>query len=262
MIRTTSARLKSIQQALGVEADGILGAQTLTALESHLNITPEALKPINQNLGLQLSQKGIDKLISFEVGSKAYYQKYLRKPCWPGASSGITIGIGYDLGYQNSDSFKHHWQWILTKKQINYLLPACGLTGQTAKLKLAEFQQVSISYKSAMQVFINSTLTLYAKQTLRIYPEMIQLKPDAQTALVSLVYNRGASLANKPSRQEMRDLVDLVKSQNYQSIANSILQMKRLWGPQLSGLHKRRDIEAELVLNANRDYKPNELYRV
>lgn len=261
MDRTITARLKSIQAALGVEADGILGAQTLTALESHLNIALQSTKPI-KHLGLQLSQKGIDKLISFEVGSKAYYQQYLRQPCWPGASSGITIGIGYDLGYQNKDSFKSDWQAVLNNKQINTLLPACGLTGRAAKNRLADFQSVSIAYSAAMQVFLNTTLAQYAYQTLKIYPEMIYLKPDAQTALVSLVYNRGASLADKPSRKEMRDLVAQVKNKNYQAIASSIQQMKRLWGPQLSGLHKRRDSEAELVLNANREYTKQEVYSV
>jgi len=38
--------------------------------------------------------------------------------------------------------------------------------------------------------------------------------------------------------------------------------MKRLWGSELSGLRKRRDIEAKLIEQADRDYAPDELIYV
>lgn len=75
--------------------------------------------------------------------------------------------------------------------------------------------------------------------------------PNAQAALVSLVFNRGSSLASA-SRVEMRHLRDLVSRRDYREIAAQITAMKRLWeskGP--DGLLKRREAEARLVEQAD-----------
>ena len=54
-----------------------------------------------------------DKLLNFivekEVSSREYYEKKYRKPEWPKGASGLTIGIGYDLGYASVDKIKNDW---------------------------------------------------------------------------------------------------------------------------------------------------------
>ena len=45
---------------------------------------------------------------------------------WPGGSSGITLGIGYDLGYVIMDQFESDWGPYLTSAQLNRLRDAVG----------------------------------------------------------------------------------------------------------------------------------------
>ena len=69
--------------------------------------------------------------------------------------------------------------------------------------------------------------------------------------LVSLVYNRGASMKDSPgsdNRREMRAIRDLVPRMDLRGIAAALRSMKRLWaGKGLDGLLRRREAEAVLV---------------
>ena len=55
------------------------------------------------------SKRAIDLIVATEVTSQAYYEKKLRKPEWPGGASGVTIAVGYDLGYANEDKIRRDW---------------------------------------------------------------------------------------------------------------------------------------------------------
>lgn len=78
-------------------------------------------------------------------------------------------------------------------------------------------------------------------------------------ALLSLVYNRGASLEG-PRRSEMKKIAVWVKVKNLSKIGAEIRAMKRLWAgdPNMKGLLTRRDREAALVENARYFLKPDE----
>src|SRR5215471_4173001 len=75
------------------------------------------------------------------------------------------------------------------------------------------------------------------------------LPPLCFGVLVSLVYNRGASLTDSTSRpgdrQEMRDIRDAVASRQFDKIPGLLRSMERLW-PLGNGLRSRREQEAEL----------------
>lgn len=76
---------------------------------------------------------------------------------------------------------------------------------------------------------------------------MIHLNEDTQGALVSMVFNRGTSLTGD-RRREMKAIVNLVKEQDYEGIAEEIEKSKRLWeGVGLDGLVIRREAEADLI---------------
>lgn len=81
---------------------------------------------------------------------------------------------------------------------------------------------------------------------LRMWPGLALLHDKAQAALVSLVYNRGPSLADTDRRREMRELGPAIKARDYTAIARLIRGMKRLW-TDAPGLLKRREREAVLV---------------
>ena len=58
---------------------------------------------------LTVSKKGLKQLVKHEISSAAYYRKFLSHPVWPGGRSGITIGIGYDLGQNNEQRIRKDW---------------------------------------------------------------------------------------------------------------------------------------------------------
>ena len=97
-----------------------------------------------------------------------------------------------------------------------------------------------------MAVYIGRTLRQNLDLTRSIYPEVDALTPARRTALVSLVYNRGTSLKdNDPTRQEMREIRDLLAGGRLDAVPDRIDAMARLW-PDLPGLIARRHDEARL----------------
>jgi GH24 family phage-related lysozyme (muramidase) len=166
---------------------------------------------------------------------------------WPGGGSGITIGYGYDLGFSNPDKFRSDWGSHLAPDTFTRLTTALGLTGNGAKIKAPKFADIRIDRDASLAVFQEKTIPEYVAQTTRAFPGFEQLPPDAQGALVSLVYNRGAGMQGD-SRREMRAIRDAVPRGDLKEIANQLRLMKRLWvGKGLDGLLKRRDAEAALV---------------
>lgn len=169
---------------------------------------------------------------------------------WPGESSGITIGIGYDLGFATAEEFGEDWSPYLSGDEIERLKTAIGVSGEAAHQRASEFSDIRIKRADAEEVFKNRTLPLYSDRTEKAFPGVDQLPANAQGALVSLVFNRGAGM-DGDRRKEMRAVRDAVAAGDVQEIANQIRAMKRLWvGKGVDGLLKRRDAEADLVESA------------
>lgn len=176
---------------------------------------------------------------------------------WPGGSSGITIGIGYDLGYCTVDQFESDWGPYLSPRAIDLLRTVIGLTGIKARNRADKLKGIKIRRKDAEEVFIKRMIPLYQLRTQQAFPQIDRLPQDAQGALVSLVFNRGASMIDKPNedrRKEMRAIRDAIANEKLsekellEEIASQIRSMKRLWiGKGLDGLLARREDEAKLV---------------
>jgi len=170
---------------------------------------------------------------------------------WPGGASGITIGMGYDLGYTTVDRFESDWGDILPASQMQRLKEVVGLRGLSAKVRAHEFSDIKINPEDAKKVFTERTLPIEQAKAQLAFPGFDKLPLDAQGALISLVYNRGTSMFDKPGedrRQEMRAVREAVAVGDLQEIANQLRFMKRLWeGKGLDGLIKRREDEAALV---------------
>lgn len=198
-----------------------------------------------------LSRKSIDFIIQHEIGGRTYYDKVLQRPTWPGGESGITIGVGYDLGYTTTQQFIKDWGLNLTIENINTLKPVIGLKGSKAKEKLkGDILNVKIPYNVAYDVFVKNDVPRYFRMAKKIYPQLEELNKDTQGALVSMVFNRGTSLVGD-SRTEMRAIVDLVAKKDYEGIAEEIEKSKRLWEHKgLDGLVIRREAEADMIRNS------------
>jgi GH24 family phage-related lysozyme (muramidase) len=170
---------------------------------------------------------------------------------WPGGSSGITIGIGYDLGHVTVDQFESDWGELLSPSHVQRLKAAVGLRGIRARNRAQQFSDIFIKRADSEKVFLNRTIPLYQLKAQQALPGIQTLPIDAQGALVSLVYNRGTSMVDdspKDRRREMRAIRDAVARRDLRDIAKQLRSMKRLWvGKNLGGLLRRRDAEAELV---------------
>ena len=170
---------------------------------------------------------------------------------WPGGQSGITIGIGYDLGYVTVDQFESDWGGYLWPKVRGRLSAVVGLRALKAKNRSTSLADIRIKRPDAETVFKERTVPRYEFLVAQAFPGYDKLAPDVQGAIVSLVYNRGTSMVDKPGedrRKEMRAIRDAVQEGDVQEIADQLRSMKRLWqGQGLNGLLARREAEAALV---------------
>ena len=198
-----------------------------------------------------ISKKSIDFIIQQECGGRAFYDKVLQKPSWPGGDSGITIGIGYDCGYETLTQFTKDWNNNLPIDSFKLLKPVVGVKGEKARdLLKGDILSVRIPFNMAYDVFVKNDVPRYFAMTKKIYPQLEELNEDTQGALVSMVFNRGTSLAGD-SRTEMRAIVYLVAKKDYEGIAEEIEKSKRLWEHRgLDGLVLRREAESDLVRNS------------
>jgi len=247
------ARVRKIQRHLGVRADGIIGPVTLTKIE-------EALGLEQDDYSLEVSHKGLKEIIKFEISSKAYYLKALTRAVFPGGRSGATIGIGYDLGYASKRTIEADWQGLVSANTLTQIVRASGKKGSAGKREASRLRKcrIKVPYSAAVEVFYKSTLPKYAKQTRRIYPGIEKLPADAQSMLLSIVYNRGSSLRGA-RRREMKAIQRLVKKKDLKGIAQQVIDMKRLWPRGLPGLLKRRDKEALLIRKAKHRYAQKDI---
>lgn len=196
------------------------------------------------------SAKALSLILEYEVGGgRAYYEKYLNGPTWPGGASGMTLAIGIDCGYYTPTELREIFNF-LPDNQIKAIQGASGKTGQAGKEYTGSIRNlgIKITWDQAIEIFDKYTWTKFAKLAERTFPGLDQLCDNAYGAIVSLVFNRGSSLVGD-SRSEMREIKNLVPKKDYRSIALEIQKMKRIWqGKGLDGLLARRDAESALVL--------------
>lgn len=201
-----------------------------------------------------LSPRALALVIKYEVGGgQAYYDRYLARPTWPKGQSGVTIGIGYDLGYTPRERFLGDWA-ALDDTSRDRLAAVIGFKGAAAAARVGRLKDIRIPWNLALGVFQARTIPFWIRQTLQAFPGADALPEDAFGALVSLVFNRGPALRGK-NRQDMEDifriLADGVQVGDQAAIAQQLREMKAIWaGRGLDGLIARREEEAKLVESA------------
>jgi GH24 family phage-related lysozyme (muramidase) len=188
-----------------------------------------------------LSTKGIQAIINWETSGEEYYKK---NPIWPSGESGVTIGVGWDLGHTPVSETSRAWAPHLNAATLALLVSVSGRKGEAAKEVLKHVRHLIISWTSALSVFENVTLPTWYMRTLRIYPQVVDLPGDCAAALVSLCFNRGTSLIGE-RRREMCNIQALLRTGNLKEIPKQLREMKRLW-PTVEGLRNRRMQEADL----------------
>jgi hypothetical protein len=257
IVEPIDRRLARLQRAMGITADGMLGPETMTALEARILSRKQIA---NVPCSLEVSRAGLDLLVSFEVTSPAYYDKKLRRPCWPGGESGVTIGIGYDVGVTSARQIAQDWRGQLTDAAVDRLLTAQGVAGARAKQLASALSDVEVSFDIAQTVFYRCTVPQFARRTLEVYPRVDELPADAQAMILSLIYNRGTRLTGT-RRRHMAALKPLIARGDLDAIARQFELMTQLW-PDLPGLCTRRRKEAAMIRDADHRYDADDIVRV
>jgi hypothetical protein len=195
---------------------------------------------------LPISRRAYNLIVAFEVSGEAVYNKRYRHPEWPGGNSGVTIGIGYDVGYCSAAQLSNDWKNEIPDPMIGLLQTVRGLTGQAAANALASVTAVDVPWEAAINVHRKTVIPRWVDIVTKALPHAGQLSPDSLGALVSLAYNRGPSFSASGGRYlEMREIKEVMTAGSFSTIPGLIRDMKRLW-PDVSGLLTRRDREAQL----------------
>lgn len=209
---------------------------------------PPRISPSN----LSISGDSKKFIMFYEVTGEGNYNKKLKSPIWPGEDSGVTIGIGYDLGYASQADLQGEWGNYVHPFIIKRLAVACGKRGKDAQNILTDLKNVHIEWEDAYKQFTEKLLPVFVALTETFCDNLEDIHEDCRGALTSLVFNRGTALElkNDPldSRREMREIKDLMKKKQYSGIPQKFLDMQRLWkgNSKVRGVVDRRAGEAAL----------------
>lgn len=200
---------------------------------------------------MKLNKKGVEFIVEEETGGKDYYEKVYKSTfIWPGGASGATAMVGIDIGYYTTAEVNLFFKPLTTPDELELIQEGRGKKGLIAKAYVKKYlNKITFTWDEAIQTFETYILPKFVRYTVKAFPGVEKLQEDAQTALVSLVFNRGMSMKGA-SRKEMLAIKGLVGDKDYQEIAKQIRGMKRLWD-KTSGLVGRREKEAKLVENCS-----------
>lgn len=284
-VKRLQSYLNKIGAILNIDGDygpatqfSVAYAQELAGLEGNGKVDSN----LWEWLGIQavpyekLDTDGIGIIARFEISSlKEYFRKHTWPHLPPGKSSGVTVGIGFDLAQHSKHQFLTAWEPRLPPKHIKHLSKYIGKErkhwGTKNGVKRLRKKGVKVPYSMAWDVFTLIELPRYFNITKIVYPSLETLPSICRTALVSLVYNRGPRLKNKNgyiSRTEMKEIQSILKraseaslSRNQRAeildeVAVQLIKMKDLWDPS-SGLVSRRQEEAELWREGLLDWQSN-----
>jgi hypothetical protein len=196
---------------------------------------------------MQISKAAFDMIVAEEVTSKAYYERHYQRPEWPGVQSGVTIGIGYDLGQASQAKIRADWSGLVDPLMLEVMVGCSGFTGMAGREKCAAVKsQILIPWDAAMHVFEKRDVPAWTAKVLKAVPGADRLTPSCLGTLVDTAYNRGASFNNAGERyREMRAIRDHVADRKLDAVPAEFQSMKRLW-PTVAGLQRRCDHRVDL----------------
>lgn len=236
----------ALQSRERYEVESVLAGPAGAATES---IAEGAVS--DADLRAMISERAYTLIVDFETGGRAYYESRRglnKRACWPGGRSGVTIGCGYDLGYHSEADYRAAWAERIASQDLLVLAGSLGKKGRTAKDFMPRVSHIIIEWGVALAVFDAVNVPEEARRTLSYLPNAAGLHPHCFGALVSLVFNRGASFRLAGDRyREMREIRRLIETRDFDAIPAQFRAMKRLWeGTGQGGLLIRRDKEAQL----------------
>lgn len=201
---------------------------------------------------MKTSIEAFNFIIDEEVSGQDNYIKHLLNPTYPGGSSGVTIGIGADLGYTDLKTFSRNWAG-LEPKSFTLLVEAIGRRGARAHSWCASYAHaITIPWQIALGEFCAGEIEPLEEMIVYSMPPSQYMPDTCFGVLVSLAYNRGMDWDLVGDRfKEMRAIKAMVLQgrQSWGGIPAQIEAMCRIWSTDSDigkGMHNRRKAEAEL----------------
>jgi GH24 family phage-related lysozyme (muramidase) len=194
-----------------------------------------------------LPERAIALIVAFEVGSPELYRRKYQSPIYPGGASGPTVGVGYDLGHTLDSVIIADWE---AHPHAARMATASGLKGEPKSLDwVRRHADIAVEWEMARKVFDQTSVVEHYRLAKRAFgPDFVLAPALCQGALVSVVFNRGASMQG-PNRSEMRVIRDkCLPDGNMQCVADNIRSMARInAGTSIAkGIERRRNAEGDL----------------
>jgi hypothetical protein len=178
-------------------------------------------------------------------------------PYWPQGASGITIGVGWDLGQHSKEQLAARWA-KLPRDDVVLLHTASGKQGgAAAKLLDTKMKAVTIPRAVSLEVLQQEIVETLYPDVVRAFPGFEVLPAGAQVAILSVVFNRGSGMGRDPdwlkattvdARWEVRRFRADIERRDMYAIYAHLDTMKRLWrGTKTPGVVIRRRDEQSLV---------------
>jgi hypothetical protein len=193
------------------------------------------------------SQRSILLMVTEEDGDQQFYLKTEENFSWPGVSSGPTVAVGYDCGYNTAAAIATDWAPYIDAARVQTLQRAAGYTGSAARAWVAEHKHdITITWAEALAQFQGHELLKTEAIVDAHLPNTSLLSGDSYGAIVSLTYNRGPSFDMPGAHYvEMRAIKAHMIAKRFDLIPNEFLSMRRLWAKG-GDLWNRRTHEALL----------------
>jgi GH24 family phage-related lysozyme (muramidase) len=195
-----------------------------------------------------ISKDSFALIVSEEVSSEDVYTKRYTHTEWPGESSGVTVGIGYDLGYSSAAKIAQDWGPRVSTVTLNAMKSAAGVNGPAAKDLASKLRgSITVPWEMAIAEFEEVEVPRWYALVNKAVPNLSKVSLDMAGVLVSLAYNRGAGGFNSTSARfsEMSSIRDAMAQEKWDAVPKLLRSMKRLW-PNTVGLRNRREHEAQL----------------
>ncbi len=218
----------------------------LAALAALFTHSPAETIPAGE---LRISTESRDMILFYETGGQGYYQARLSHPTVPPGQSGITIGIGYDLGYNTPSQIRADWKGEIPEPQLERLAGVAGRTGSSAKAALSRVRDIVIPWESASRVYERRTVPRFAAMTAATYQGIKNQDPHIQGVMLSTTFNRGTAMSPYERRKELVWTRDDLRAGRNAKLPDYQLSMRRLW-PTIPGLQKRYAAHAGLMNKA------------
>ncbi|WP_230941468.1 type VI secretion system tip protein TssI/VgrG [Burkholderia cepacia] len=193
----------------------------------------------------KISEKGLWFIYKQEANSES------RQLHWPGGSSGVTLGPGYDMSKRSAAEVRRDMITIgMNEKDATHISAAAGLAGDAAR-NFAKDNKTLVVLAEAQEYALLRYIVPQYEERMRQYVDN-SLSQHEYDAMVCYAYNSGGGLGK---------VAVLVNEDKFDEAANLIKKYVYSAGRRVSGLEKRRDDESNLLLHGRYEYHGASLNR-